>query len=169
MLRFVLALPLVLPFVIAAPSMQSTAPAGSATQLTPIPGCCNTFLHEPLLVYDVAGSTIAGPTYAHLVVYDDGHAFIAATTAASDPGRAATSVLSRSEVQALKNALVAQGAYAQCDDTQLMSDVPLTTVTVLNGTTNGVARSFSYQQPNASQAGIELRIRDLIAQHFPGY
>ncbi|MBI5364195.1 MAG: hypothetical protein HZA53_13535 [Planctomycetes bacterium] len=140
-----------------------------AAPLDPVAGCCNVFLHEPLLVYDVAGSTLAGPTYRHLVVYDDGHAFMAATTDAADPGAAAVAVLSRIEVQALKAALAVQGAWTQCDDSVFASDVPLKTVTVLNGTTNALARSFSYGIPNASQAVIEQRIATLIATKFPGF
>lgn len=156
---------LLAPFLVF-PSQSSLPPAG---QLDPVPGCCNTFLHEPMLVYDVAGSTLSGPTYLHLAVYDDGHALISATTDTGDPGRAATAVLARTEVQALRTALAAQGAWTQCDDTAQVSDVPLRTVTVLEGTTRAVARTFSYSVPNPSQAAIEQRIATLIATKFPGF
>lgn len=165
MLRLTLALPLLLTLALPQAPTQTTP----AIELAPTPGCCNTFLHEPLLAYDVAGSTLVGPTYLHLVVYDDGHALIAATTDTQDPGRAAVALLSRVEVQALRAALVARGAFTQCDDTAQTADLPLRTVTVLGGTTNALAHTFSYTAPNASQAAIEQRIQSLIALHFPGF
>lgn len=165
MLRFALVPVLLAPFLVQSAPTQLPPSA----PLEPTQTCCNSILHEPFLVYDVAGSTLAGPVFRHLVVYDDGHAMLAAAADATHPGGVATAQLTRAEVQALRNALVIQGAWSHCDDDAQVSDVPVKTVTVLQGTTNAIAHSYSYRIATAGLAGVEQRIEMLIALKFPGF
>lgn len=165
MRRLALIAPLIAaPFFVASlSSMQIIAPA-------PV-GCVNSLVHEPVVVYDIAGSTLLGPFFEHLTVYNDGHAIISATTYDPDPGQCQTAVLTPAEVVQLRQDLNAAGALTLCDDSGLIpSDLPLTTITMFRGTTNAAAHTFSYWGGfDPTYGPVDQVIRDLIAAKFPGF
>lgn len=150
------------PFVFASlNSMQVIAPAA----------CANALVHEPVVVYDISGSTLLGPFFEHLAVYNDGYAILSATTYAPDPGQCQTSSLTAAEVTQLRQDLVAAGALTLCDDTGLVpSDLPLTTVTMFRGTTNAAAHTFSYLGgSDPVYDPVDQVLRNLITAKFPGF
>ncbi|MCE9592585.1 MAG: hypothetical protein K8S98_00190 [Planctomycetes bacterium] len=139
------------------------------TQLAPAP-CAQVWKHEPVLTYDVAGSTLIGPLYLHLAVYNDGHAIVSRTSTDPDPGAAQTSSLSAAEVQQLRADLIAAGADSLCDDTLQANDAPLSTITYFRGTTNGTTHTFSYWAGfGGSYAAVEQVVTNLIATKFPNF
>jgi hypothetical protein len=161
MLRFALAATLVaLPFASAQQSQTSLAAAA----------CPNVWKHEPVATYDIAGSTLIGPIYQHLAIYNDGHMIISRTTFDPDPGAAQTSFLTPAEIQQLRADLIAANVETLCDDPFQASDSPLTTVTYFRGATNASAHSFSYWSGfGGSYAAVDQVFLDLIAAKFPNF
>lgn len=130
--------------------------------------CLNPLVHEPVLVYDMAGGTLLGPIYRHLAVYDDGHAIASRTTDSSDPGAAATNFLTAAEVAQLRDDLKTAGAGVLCDDPSSVSDVPLQTISFFRGTTDASVHTFSYWLGAAPYDGVDNVITALYAAKFPG-
>ena len=139
-----------------------------APQSTAAP-CTNPLVHEPVLVFDVAGGTLLGPIYRHLAVYDDGHAIASRTTDSSDPGAAATAFLTATEVAQLRTDLRNAGAGTLCDDPSFVSDVPLNTVSFFRGMTDATTHTFSYWLPDPPYQSVDGVIAALYAAHFPGF
>lgn len=154
----------------AAGALATLALTGLTTSAAPqTAGCENVWPHELVLVHDVAGSTLIGPYFQHLAVYNDGHAILSRTTYSPDPGAAATAFLTAHEIAELRADLVAAGVGTLCDEPSLVSDVPLTTVTYFRGTTTAGARTFSYMGAWMEHAAVEQVVQDLIAEKFPGF
>src|SRR5262245_60340690 len=99
MLRLAALVPLIAaPFVFASlNSMQVITPSQ--------PACSTALVHEPVVIYDIAGSTLLGPFFQHLAVYNDGHAILSATTSDPDPGKCQTSFLTNAELVQLRQDL----------------------------------------------------------------
>jgi len=130
-------------------------------------GCVKEFPRVPLLVYDRSGGTLIGAVHTQLTVYSDG----LATYSNFDPMSASVAsvrVLSAREVAGLVDTLAAVGAHVMCDDPMQVTDVPLATVTVLQGEgADAAAHSFSYYSVSAGAQGIvESIVQDFIAAHF---
>lgn len=132
--------------------------------------CPNTWVHEPLLVHDVGGSTLAGPFYRHLAVYSSGFATISSSIGfLADNGASQTAFASPAEVQTLRNDLSNAGAFTACDDPTMAADLPLTTVTVFRGGTNSAAHTFSFMIPDGQTAAVQAIVDSFIAAHFPSF
>ena len=122
----------------------------------------------PILVYDVSGSTLLGPLHRHLAVYDDGHASYSAAGGlpGAQPEAVFTYVGEKAAAQLLAD-LRAAGAFQLCDAQLLVSDVPLTTVTVLTPGTDARAHSFSYWIPTtAGHQQVEQVIQTFLDERF---
>lgn len=165
MLKLLLAFPLVASLFLVTPQSQPARAAEPA----PAPACADTIPMHPVLVHDVAGSTLIGPIYRHLVVYSNGHAHLSATTYEPDPGRAQTGILTLAEVAQLRADLASAGAFTSCDNDLPVSDVPVTTVSVFRGATNALAHTYSFLAPDAQQAAVEAVVQQLVATKFPNF
>lgn len=165
MFRLDFALPVLTSLVLLAPQQISNRQVSSA----PAAACPDTLPIHPVLTHDIAGSTLIGPIYRHLVVYSSGHVSLSETTYDPDPGRAQTAVLTQAELAQLRASLVAAGAFRLCDDDSTVSDVPLTTVTVFRAANDTQAHSYSYSLPNPQQAAVEDLVNQLIASKFPNF
>jgi hypothetical protein len=153
-------------------SIVLLAPAQVANRIAlPGPGlaCPDPIPVHPVLIHDIAGSTLIGPLYRHLIVYSNGHASLSATTYEPDPGRAQTGILTPAETAQLAADLQAAGAFRLCDDDSVISDMPLTTVTVFRGGPDALAHTYSYLQASSQQQGVEDLVNQLIATKFPNF
>lgn len=165
MLKLVLALPLVTSLFLVVPQALPSRAAAPAPATT----CADTIPIHPVLIHDIAGSTLIGPIYRHLVVYSNGHASLSATTYEPDPGRAQTGILTQAEIAQLRASLEAAGAFEACDNDMQVSDIPLTTVSVFRGATNALAHTYSFMTPDARQSAVEALVQQLIASKFPNF
>lgn len=165
MFRFDFALPVLTSLVLLAPQQLPNSSAAAR----PAAVCPDSLPNHPVLTHDIAGSTLIGPIYRHLVVYSSGLVSLSATTYDPDPGRAQTAVLTPQEVAQLRASLVAAGAFRLCDDDSTVSDVPLTTVTVFRAANDTQAHSYSYSLPTPQQAVVEDLVNQLIASKFPNF
>ena len=138
-------------------------------QVQPIARCSNLWPSQPVLAFDIAGGTLAGPVNKHLVVYSDGHALFADMNSIFGSPRAAVVYLQPFEIEILRMNLATAGAYVACDDTAIVTDVPLRTVTVFGRTQDAPAHTFNYLIAGSAQSGTEQVIQQLIATHFPGF
>lgn len=131
-------------------------------------GCVNAIVHEPLLLYELRGGTLAGPVDLNLVVFSDGSARIAD---ASDPEfpRAALGVTDPEAVSDLLLDLERIGGMLNCDEPGMVTDVPLHTLTMLKPGTDARSHTFSWWLPVSSNGSMELRIEQFIAEVFPKF
>jgi hypothetical protein len=141
------------------------APAAPAPQSS----CPNVWFHEPLVVYDITGATFAGPFDRHLVVHGNGIAKLSSSTHGSGPGKARTEYLAPADARALAIQLAAMGGMTLCDEPTLVVDSPLKTLTLLRGTTDAPAHTFSWYDTVGPYLAIEQAMNDFITKHFPGF
>lgn len=116
--------------------------------------------NEPVLVFDVTGSTLLGPVHRHLAVYDSGRVSYATSGPRAAQPFVATATIEPKRVQALMGALSGAGAWQGIDQELGVTDVPLTTVTVLSGATDASAHTFSYW---TASTRTHKSVQDLIA------
>ncbi len=145
--------------------------AGEHVALRPViqsNGCANVILHEPLLVYEVRGGTLAGPVDLHLVVHSDGSARIVDVSDADFP-RAAVAGADPEAVQDLLRDLERVGGMLGCDSAGMVTDVPLHTLTMLKPGTETRAHTYSWWLPENANGAIEMRIEQFVAELFPKF
>lgn len=131
------------------------------------PPCPNTLRHEPLVVFEVTGGTLAGPVDSLLAVYDDGLARYSSSIGPG-PGFSYTVGVGEAQARGLQADLAAAGALYLCDASDgVVNDVPLSTLTVLRGQTRQAGNTFSWFLPEGPTATIEGVLSAFIAAHFP--
>lgn len=145
--------------------------AGERIVLSPVSvqsGCGNSIVHEPLVVYEISGGTIAGPVDLHLTVYSDGAVRIADMSDPSAP-RGAIERVDPEAVSSLALYLERMGAMINCDASGVVMDVPLHTLTLLKPGTNPRGHTFSWWLPEDSNGTIEMRLEQFVAEVFPEF
>jgi len=145
--------------------------AGERSSFRPVPvdsGCVNVIQHEPLLVYEVTGSTFIGPVDLHLVVYSDGAVRIAGT-ANTDAPLAQRGVVDPEAVSDLMLDLERFGGRLECDATIQATDVPMHTLTMLKSGTDARSHTYSWWVPEGASGAIEARIEMFITEAFPQF
>ena len=128
--------------------------------------CDNVIVHEPLLVFEVKGSTLAAQVDRTLIVFADGSLKLAEAEFAGQ-GRCARAQTTPESVLALKQALTQAGAAILCDDPQQVTDVPLRTLTFLRGAQDARAHTFSYWLGAGDYAVVDALLEQFIAEQFP--
>lgn len=156
--------PLLVLALVAVPSfflLPSAAPAAAP--------CPNILQHEPLVVYEVSGGTLAGYFDLQLSVYNDGMARL--TRASFDGANSKSQLVFVGPTIALGLAsdLAQLGAWVQCDDGSFTNDAPLQTLTVMRGFTDGRGHTYSWWLPNGSYAAIEQRLSTFVSTSFPNF
>lgn len=130
----------------------------------PVP-CDNAIVHEPLLIYEVYGSTLIAPYDVTLTVYADGSLKLVDAYATAE-GVCRRAKADPRTVLGLQQVLARAGAFTLCDDTQLVTDVPLHTLTMLDGTPDAVAHTFSYWLGDGGYAPVDALLENFIATQF---
>ncbi len=141
--------------------------AALAPTTTP-PPCVNTFPHEPVLMYEVSGRSICCLVDIQLTVWNDG-SVRAASADEFGVGRAHIAVIPPLAVQGLLADMNAFGAGSACDVPSFSNDVPLSTLTVLRGTTEGRARTWSWLGDDSHNGAVEQRLNQFLHDTFPGF
>lgn len=125
---------------------------------------------EPVLNYDVSGSTLTGPFHSRITVYNNG--FITSSNcggfvsfAGSNNG-AGTAMATPAQVSKLRKQLIDAGGLTLPDQNISVADLPLTTVTVFQGATNAKAHTFSFWAGfGAGYSQIQQVILDFAGEH----
>ncbi len=127
----------------------------------------NIFLHEPVLVYDVSGSTLAQTVQCTLTVYNNGHASIAEKI--EGVGQEVDVSVAPVAANRLRFDLALAGAFTLGDNPDLATDVPLRTVTYFpRPGPRALANTFSYLQPTGPWFAVDAVIERFIDVYFPG-
>lgn len=129
--------------------------------------CSNLIPHELVVDYEVHGGTFAGLYDLHLSVYADGEARLASTSAV-EGSKAEVAFVDPEAVAALAMDLSRGGAFVACDESGQVMDVPLSSLTILSGTTDGRSHSFSWWLPGA-KLPIERRLQQFVTDVFPAF
>ena len=117
---------------------------------------------EPVLNFDVTGSTLLGPIHLRLTVYNNG-LITASQCGLNGSNSAGTTVTSPAQVAQLRKDLIEAGGMTLPDQSLIVADLPLTTVTVFRGSTNSRSHTFSYWASFAEYAPIAQIINDFSA------
>ena len=162
---------------IAGPLLYSMAPTASS-QITiqpgpggphihPQPQCINSIVREPVVMFDVSGSTLLGPQALHMTMYNDGFITISKKTTFPNAIAVEQANVPQVYVEGLVRRLEFAGALQLCDQQQTVTDVPLTSLTILGG--NGQSHSFNYWIGTGDYQRTENVMRGFIAHVFPGF
>lgn len=144
-----------------ATAIQTAPPGGSPNVPDP-----NTIHREPALLFDVTGMTLLGEVRRQLVVYNDGLMHLTETLGASGFQRFELKSIPPERVHDLQVRLWQLGAYSLQDQSIIVADLPLKTLTVFNGATDATAHTFSYWIADLGHAAVDELLEDLIATHF---
>ena len=153
---------------------EAQASAGTAQAAQ---ACPNFIPVEPIVNYDVTGSTLLGPFHYRYTVYSTG--FVTLSRQSATPlfegeiaplGFGATTLsVPKEDVDQLKKDLRAAGAFQLCDQNLFVADIPMTTVTVFAGGTNSLAHTFSYWTGSGSYESVQEVLGEFQAAHFPNF
>ncbi len=172
--------------VIAALISSSATRTANAGDVEPVPQWFipTTPPQNPVLIYDVSGSTLAGLIHFRLSVYDTGHASISAAGYdqlwwheselldgdCPTDGKAAFTWVGQNAAKQLQRDLKVAGAFRAANG-MLAVDVPMTTVTVFDKASPD-AKSHSFTFQFASSPEIEQTmavVNAFIDEYFPGF
>ncbi len=133
------------------------------------PTCPNTIRHEPLVVFDVSGGTLAGLVDLQLTVYNDGIARVCQSASLTGAVDARLAYVTPLEATNLARDLSILGAGTLCDLDSMFTDTPTSTLTVLRGTTDSPSHTFSWVGGQGPYALVEQRLFTFIQAAFPGF
>jgi len=134
----------------------------------PRPTPDNPIAHEPLLVYEVTGGTLLGPYDLELTVYADGLARLASATQ-TKLGRTVTRSVGPEAAHQLATELARVGAFFGGDQTQIVTDMPLSTLTILQGAPDSRAHTYSWWLPEGSNQTAPALLQSFIADNFADF
>jgi len=126
----------------------------------------NRINREPIVVFDVSGGTLAGPTFEHLTVYDDGFASYSNVSAFSRARVEGKSIRDNGAERLILN-LIDAGAADLTDQDGMVMDVPLSTLTIFRGGTNSQAHTYSYWLGVNGHEAVDNLLSEFISEHFP--
>jgi len=126
-------------------------------------------INEPVLVFSLTGGTLTGTLHTQLAVYNSGFATLAEKndTVFPAPGEfidVQTTYLDQRDIRKLRGELKAAGSFNLGDQQLVLADIPLSTITVLEGQ---MANTFSYWTSSGAYSAPAGVIGDFIATHFP--
>jgi hypothetical protein len=123
-----------------------------------------------ILLAQVAGPTIAGPTNVHLMVWDNGDVELAGQDAFHDSGVVCREQVGRGAVQGLRQSLMNNGAERLRNRIiPNTADLPSTTVTfflAVEDSQQSLANTFTYNETVGSYSRIQVRLLAFVAASF---
>ena len=120
---------------------------------------------EPILNFDVSGSTLTGPLHSRLTVYNSGLISASQCSGFTGANSAGTGYATPAQVEKLRKELIAAGGMVLPDQNISVADLPLTTVTVFRGDTDAKAHTFSYWVGIKNYGTIAQIISDFALAH----
>jgi hypothetical protein len=158
-MKLSLALTLAAPLALV-PLFVSPAPAATQASAQTVG-----IVWEPVLVFDATGGTFAGPVHVNMVVYNNGFVSYASDESFFGGDIVSIQQVDPTVIKKLVRKLEIAGADVLGDATFPTPDLPLTTVTFLNGSTNSPSHSFSYTAPIGSYSTISTVVNDFISDY----
>lgn len=152
-------------------ALYVAAPAASPPPTQPVH--VNTFVHEPILIFDVTGTTFSGEVHQNMTVYSSGFVSLCKFDAVPEDSQVRRLHGSPADAVDLLRDLFNAGAFSLEDTPVTGSDIPLKTVTVFrpspDGFADATASSFSWYDslPGTGYAEVFTILQDYIDQHFP--
>ncbi len=158
-----LALALVaVPLALVASSAMAAPQSGSS--IIAIPPVLPFFDREPIVNLDVTGSTLLGAFHSRMTVYSDGLVTGSDCGGFSGSNSAGTASATKNEASMLHRRLLAAGGLTLPDNGLLVSDVPLTTVTVWDKNSKK-SNTFSFFVGGGQYSTILQILNDFAAKH----
>lgn len=155
--------PILLVALVSVPFLVALRPAPA-----PLAACPNAIPHEPIVLYDHSGGTLGGYVDRALTVYGDGTARLSFAFQGV-PSKAEFAFPGPDAARQLALDLAQLGAGVLCDDFQVVSDLPPTTLTILRDATDSRAHTFSWYLSNGAYGAIEARLQTFTQTYFPNF
>lgn len=134
------------------------------------PQLTNSIEQEPVLFWDTNGFSLGGPVHERLAVYSDGVVTYAYGSFGVEDGAACFTYVKPDVVDTLMADIRNSGAFHAGDEPMIISDTPLTTVTVFQAIGAGTsrARTFSFWSPTTPESQrLAQIVYDFKSQHIP--
>ena len=133
----------------------------------------NSIINEPMVSFSIAGSTLTGTVHRQLTVYNSGFVTISKFDNQVFPTQGITkdvqtASVSQEDALLLLIRLAQAGALTLPDQPGFVNDVPLSTLTLLEGKELALSRTISWWV-DPSYSGIQSVLDDFIASTFPGF
>ena len=141
----------------------------AAARPAPPPPCTNVFTHEPVLMYEVSGFTLCCQVDQALSVYGDGFVRLSRATYDGTNSKSQLAYVGTAPIQALLADLGALGAGSACDVPIQVSDMPLSTLSLMRGETDGRAHTFSWLYDDGTGGAITARLDAFIQATSPSF
>ena len=127
---------------------------------------------EPVVIFDTTGSAFAGSIHEHLTVYNSG--FVTISKRNDNPfGNldidVQTANVGSAVAMKLLIDLVAAGAVTLPDQNVSAADIPLKTLTILEGKELALSRTFSYWDGIDQYGAVATVLNEFITDTFPGF
>ncbi|MFN0006700.1 MAG: hypothetical protein ACKVXR_02240 [Planctomycetota bacterium] len=161
-------IPLSLAAVCSVLALRGTGSPAMAAAPLAVP-CPNVLPHEPIVVYDINGYTLAGPLDLQMTVYGNGFARLSTTNANNGEGKSRITTVSQADADNLLILLAKHGAFELCDDPTVVSDMPMSTLTVMKPDTSVRTHTYSWWVGHGAYGPPEQVLLDFIASAFPNF
>ena len=139
----------------------------AAMPVLPPVACTNVIPHEPLVVYDNSGGTIAGLIDVGLTVYNDGWVRASVVSQVTNTTKAEVAYVGPQLAGAFALDLRQLGAGVLCDQVSFANDLPTQTLTILSNNQDPRGHTYSWLEGDASYAPIDQRIQTFLHATFP--
>lgn len=123
------------------------------------------FKREPMLFWDITGSTLLGPIHISMAVYNDGLVSYGSSNQLGGPDTVVNKLVPISAVRDLGEALRDAGAATLPDNLLLVLDIPLSTVSFARPNTDTRMHTFSYYAGTSSYGDVSIAVNTFIADH----
>jgi hypothetical protein len=130
------------------------------TSAEPAQADCNVWNHEPLVAYDLTGSTFLGPLDQSLMVFSDGTVKHFSQT----QGIAKVTYVTPLQARTLSADLFAAGVFTLCDQPEAGADIPLQTLTLFRGVQDAAAHTVNWWSDDPSYDVLHQILANFIAQ-----
>jgi hypothetical protein len=150
--------------LVALPFFFAAAPAP-----LPVPACPNTIVHEPIVLYDISGGTLAGPIDIGMTVYNDGLVRVSSSGFFGQPAQAETAFVGAVVAEQLLLDLSALGAGHLCDNYSQVQDLPVSTLTIFRNATDARNHTSSWLRADGAYGPIQDRLQNFLHTTFPNF
>ncbi|MFN0207446.1 MAG: hypothetical protein ACKVS6_14165 [Planctomycetota bacterium] len=150
----------------------SLPPAGPVPgPIPPVQVPCDFFLQHPLLVYQMNGSSFAGPIYRQLIVNSDG--FVTLSGSFLGASKAEVAFVDVAKVKKLHNVIIAAGSMTNCDVPSILqiSDAPMETLTTFRrNSPDTTSHTFTFAGgDDGSNGAIASALNNFMNETFPNF
>lgn len=125
----------------------------------------NTWLCEPIFIYDCTGITPNGRTHMNLSVYNNGLVNLAQFNGEGS-SRNMSKLIKPNEARRFYENMSNLGAWTLTDQKEPLRGHPMRSITILEGTSDSKAHSFNYFDTDKQTEALDVAVRNFVRNNF---